>query len=328
MTNFVSSSKMFFDDIKKRLADPEPFFLSRIGGSDTDAVVDYLQLAKSDKSALRAHLRKHLPRVSLFNGFYDLVQPEQSYFDYINCLFKTYVRTTTCTLCNPQLLSLYFPDVLHEAFFVEDFENKEGFKRLMSAVERESPNATFYPYQFIERIVFGDDTLFRAFSDALDGQTILVVSPFAESIRANFVNRHQFFRRNYKYPDFHLELVNTPITYSGLPRAMYPHDNWFSTLAALKSDISGKTFDVALLSCGSYAIPLGEHIKTEIGKKAIYVGGVLQLFFGIMGRRYEGPFIADQINSKHFIYPLERERYLKFITIHEKMAKEAFGAYF
>ena len=109
---------------------------------------------------------------------------------------------------------------------------------------------------------------------------------------------------------------------------MYPHDNWFSTLKALKSAISKKAFDIALLSCGSYAIPLGEHVKLELGRKAIYVGGVLQLYFGIMGRRYDNPFFADQVNRDRFIFPLEREQYLKHIEISPGLAREGFGAYF
>jgi hypothetical protein len=74
-------------------------------------------------------------------------------------------------------------------------------------------------------------------------------------------------------------------------------------------------------------MPLGVHIERNLRRKAVYVGGVLQLFFGIAGRRY-GKFFLDQINSENFIFPLERERFLKVISIHEKTPKEAFGAYF
>lgn len=48
-------------------------------------------------------------------------------------------------------------------------------------------------------------------------------------------------------------------------------------------------FDVALLSCGTYAHFLGEYIK-NIGKKSIYIGGVLPLHFGIFGDRYIGRY--------------------------------------
>jgi len=73
---------------------------------------------------------------------------------------------------------------------------------------------------------------------------------------------------------------------------------------------------------------LGVHIERTLHRKAVYVGGVLQLYFGIMGRRYQNPFFLDQINMENFISPLERERYLKFVTISDETAKETFGAYF
>jgi hypothetical protein len=96
----------------------------------------------------------------------------------------------------------------------------------------------------------------------------------------------------------------------------------------MKSEIAKIEFDVALLACGSYAMPLGDFVASEMRKKAIYVGGILQLIFGIMGRRYENPFFTDQINAEKFIYPVEGQRYLKHVKITPQMAKEAFAAYF
>jgi len=143
----------------------------------------------------------------------------------------------------------------------------------------------------------------------------------------NFKNRHQFFG-NYSYPDFSLLTYNTPITYEGLPEEFYPDADWFETLARMKREISDLDFDIALLSCGSYAMPLGIFIRDVLLKKAIYVGGCLQLFFGVMGRRYENPFFLDQINATAFIHPVERDRFLAHCTIGPETAREAFGAYF
>jgi hypothetical protein len=157
---------------------------------------------------------------------------------------------------------------------------------------------------------------------------VLVVSPFAESISQNFANRHSFFKHNYIYPEFTLKLINSPITYSGLPEHMYPHDNWQTTVLYLQGEIAATDFDIALLSCGSYAMPLGIYIAEVLQRKAIYVGGVLQLYFGIIGRRYENPWFVGQINRECFIPPIERERYMKFVKVHDHTAREAFGAYF
>jgi len=170
-------------------------------------------------------------------------------------------------------------------------------------------------------------TLFNAFAVGLAGKTVLVVSPFSRSIEANFDNRFSFFK-NYYYPRFNLVTMNTPITYSGLPLEFYPHNDWFETLASLKEVVRTQRFDIALLACGSYAVPLGRYIEKELGRQAIYVGGVLQLFFGIMGRRYDNQFFLDQINLERFIWPVEKDRYFEHVTIDTNSPREAFGAYF
>jgi hypothetical protein len=51
-------------------------------------------------------------------------------------------------------------------------------------------------------------------------------------------------------------------------------------------EISKIKFDVALIAAGAYGLPLASKIK-ESGKVAIHIGGVLQLFFGIRGGRFD-----------------------------------------
>jgi hypothetical protein len=164
-------------------------------------------------------------------------------------------------------------------------------------------------------------------AETLVGRRVLVVSPFSKSIEINFKNRFSFFA-NYEYPDFNLQTYNAPITYAGLPNEFYPHEDWFETLYHMKEDIQKLDFDVAFLSCGSYALPLGNFIKEDLHRHAIYVGGILQLLFGVMGRRYENEFFLRQINREKFILPVEGAEFLKHVSITPETAREAFGAYF
>jgi len=41
-----------------------------------------------------------------------------------------------------------------------------------------------------------------------------------------------------------------------------------------------------LASCGGYGMPICDFLVQELGVSAIYVGGALQLFFGVMGSRW------------------------------------------
>jgi hypothetical protein len=317
----------FYGNALRYFSGPTPVFMARIGGSDTDAVVDYYQAKLGGVEQPPASRARYLDLVKRYNGFYDLTDSADSFERYCETLLACYHGATQMVFCNYQLLSLYFRKWIHPQFARDDFENKAGCELLVKSMNAAPQIMECYPYPFIERVVFDGWTLFRAFSAVLPGKKVLVVSPFAESITGNFHNRRSFFR-DYTYPEFDLVTYNTPITYSGLPPELYPDSSWHETLARMQREVAALDFDIALLSCGSYALPLGEFIARKCGKHAVYVGGVLQLYFGVMGRRYVNPFFLDQINREAFITPVEGEKYLKYGTIDATTATEALGAYF
>ena len=77
------------------------------------------------------------------------------------------------------------------------------------------------------------------------------------------------------------------------------------------NDISKIDFDIALLGCGGYGLPLCNFIKINLQKSAIYVGGGLQLLFGIMGKRWENISMWKQIikeNNTNFVIPIKDEK--------------------
>ncbi len=321
--NWQQASK----ELEGLLSSKNPFFLNRVGGSDTNAIAKYLALKEggilsSENSGILWHKR----RTAEYNGFYDKSNNTETFFRYCDELLAGYRASTHLCMCNSQLLSLYFPTIINKKFLLTDIENGDDLRNLIAYITRDSQK-TFYFYQLIEALTSNRWTLFSLFSTSLADKKVLVISPFSQSIRKNFHNRKAFFK-DYRYPDFQLLTLDTPITYSGLPSELYPDSDWFETLQWLKTEISKIDFDIALLSCGSYAVPLGVYAETVLKKKAVYVGGVLQLYFGILGRRYEGAFFNERINVDKFIYPLEREKYMKYTTLGEKAAKEAFGAYF
>ena len=54
----------------------------------------------------------------------------------------------------------------------------------------------------------------------------------------------------------------------------------------MECEIDKADFDVALIGCGAYGFPLAAHCK-RIGKQGIHIGGSLQLYFGIKGKRWD-----------------------------------------
>ena len=61
--------------------------------------------------------------------------------------------------------------------------------------------------------------------------------------------------------------------------------DWIKALEYMKHEISLIDFEIAILGCGAYGLPLSVHIK-DMGRQALHLGGTTQLLFGIMGSRW------------------------------------------
>lgn len=132
-------------------------------------------------------------------------------------------------------------------------------------------------------------------SAVLKHRRVLVIHPFTESIRRQFqLNRCKLFANQEVLPEMDLEVLAPPQTLAPLTAG---YGNWMEALDALVEDVLQHEFEVALLGCGAYGLPLGAAIK-DAGKQAIHLGGALQVMFGIRGRRWEQiPAVAELMND-------------------------------
>jgi hypothetical protein len=128
---------------------------------------------------------------------------------------------------------------------------------------------------------------------ALEGKKVLVISPFTESIQKQFANINSVFP-DYNFHNFQLKTLKSPMTIN----TNYPAvKSWFELVNEIKTKMDQIDFDIALVSAGSYSYPLAHYAK-KLGKIGIHAGGGLQLFFGIMGKRWEkSDHLFDIVNS-------------------------------
>lgn len=118
----------------------------------------------------------------------------------------------------------------------------------------------------------------------LEGKKVVVVHPFAELIETQYLNKRELlFKNKSVLPKFELRTVKAVQSIGG---ECNNFENWFEALEWMKSEISKKDYDIALIGCGAYGFPLAAYVK-RAGKKAVHLGGVLQLLFGIKGSRWE-----------------------------------------
>jgi len=67
-------------------------------------------------------------------------------------------------------------------------------------------------------------------------------------------------------------------------------------------------FDTALVSCGGFGMPICDFIYTKLGSSAVYVGGGLQLFFGILGSRWADNPTIQKLRNPYWRFPLDSDK--------------------
>ena len=123
----------------------------------------------------------------------------------------------------------------------------------------------------------------RPWTLALKGKRVLVVHPFNKSINEQYLTKDDLFDNKDILPDFDLITLKAVQSVAG---AKVPYKDWFEALKYMEDIISTIDFDVCILGCGAYGLPLAAHVK-RLGKKAVHLGGGTQLLFGIKGKRWE-----------------------------------------
>ena len=118
---------------------------------------------------------------------------------------------------------------------------------------------------------------------ALRGKKVLVVHPFTESIKLQHSRNDKIFENPDVFPEYEISLLKAVQSNAG---AIVPYKDWFEALKWMEDQISKIDFDIAIIGCGAYGLPLAAHIK-RLGKKAIHLGGGSQLLFGIKGKRWD-----------------------------------------
>ena len=156
----------------------------------------------------------------------------------------------------------------------------------------------------------------------LAGKTVLVIHPFADTIRSQYENyRDKLHKSADVLPLFELKTIKSVFTAGGERDNRF--SDWFEALDYMHSESRKIDYDVALIGCGAYGFPLAARIKKD-GKVAVHMGGSLQLLFGIKGSRWEqGLDRGANLYNEYWTYAAHSERPQNFALIEGKSYWEA-----
>lgn len=139
------------------------------------------------------------------------------------------------------------------------------------------------------------------FTSALKGKKVLVIHPLAKTIESQYNKREKLFKNENILPEFSLKTLKAIQTSGGAVDNRFK--DWFEALKYMHEETLKIDFDIALIGCGAYGIPLASLIKQD-GKSSIYMGGVTQMLFGIKGARWDSHPIASRLYNEFWVYPM------------------------
>lgn len=258
------------DAIKQELLAEKPSFVARFGWTELDAIIAYTCGIEDD-------VRFGIIVKFILRNFID--NPN---------LLKTASGFFSNDLNNVKRFCKHQMDMMGEIDIYGSWMKQEQFvEKFLNRAIKVSVRSLFDP--FAE----------RPWTEALEGKRVLIVHPFASSFKHQYERRELLFQNKKYLPDFHLETYRPVQIVSKEDRRF---KTWWDALRVMKADIEAIEFDVALLGCGAFGHPLCSHIK-NIGRKAVYMGGDLQMMFGIYGSRWEG----HPLLNSNWIRPLEQD---------------------
>src|SRR5262249_34609688 len=164
------------------------------------------------------------------------------------------------------------------------------------------PNAAFTQLAYLEPWAVHAAGA-QPWTQALAGKTVLVVHPFVGSIRPQYGRRCKIKPVSDILPDFTLTNIRRLVTFVGSADA----SSWEGNLRGLMGKVAREPFDVALIGCGAYGLPLGAFVK-QLGRVAIHLGGATQLLFGIRGNRWDQRPDFVHLMDDSWVRPLQSEQ--------------------
>lgn len=147
---------------------------------------------------------------------------------------------------------------------------------------------------------------------ALEGQSVCVVSSFAESMKGQRLKREEIW--DDKAASILPEGVSwhfvrsyfCPLIAKG--KCEWPEGilSWKGAVDYLEREVIATGSRVVLLGCGGLAMPLAGRLK-KAGKIVIVMGGSIQILFGIMGRRWDTHDVISGFYTPGWVSPREDE---------------------
>lgn len=255
--------------IYKKLLDNTPFFVGRLGSNELECMTEYYYLLNRDISKANCYHDNLKVVMKHGAGFYP---PKDAYLDKMVQMYTQDLKQMDLIW---NMWFSRFENMLYEQF-------TDSKQKIAIYCE------TAFPYDIA-----------NPWTAALKEKKVLVIHPFEKSIRQNYKIKDKLHKNVNFLPNFQLLTIKS---IQSAADEIPEYDNWFDALNAMQQKIDSIDFDIALIGAGAYGLPLAAYCK-RIGKKALQIGGRLQLYFGIRGK----VFNKLNVYNTYWTFPKKEE---------------------
>jgi hypothetical protein len=237
--------------IKSIIESNKPFFIGRIAGCELKIAYNFLKGNYLDVSE---------DLLELENNAGIKISDNNSLNKYINDLIKSYENSTIIAEWETE---------------GKVFAHTGIGQKLIVSRTQNTPKIdarSLEPYYFKEN-----------WMPSLKGKRILIVHPFSKTLMKQVPNIKEIFPEKSWFEDCDIQFAQPPLTLAG----NHQNKDWQEHLNPFLESLSElKDFDIALIAAGGYGMLISDYIYTKLNKSVMYIGGALQLFFGVIGKRW------------------------------------------
>ena len=240
----------------------EPFVIGKFGSTELDAVNEVIK----NKLGLGKIKSKRIENLVTLSGF----------FPDTGLDFKRFAEFNLGLYPDVDILAIW--NLRLEDYVVRNYMKKTALSKLI----------------FLEPYYFE-----KPWTLALEGKKILVIHPFANTIKSQYKKRQFLFENPHILPEFQLNTIKAVQTIAGNKSEF---ENWFHAFDYMYQKALTEDFDLAIIGCGAYGLPLAIKLK-QAGKQAIHLGGATQVLFGIKGTRWDTHPVISKLYNEYWVRP-------------------------
>lgn len=264
--------------ILERQSENKPFFIGRLSGNETRLTGNILS-----NQMLQPDL--------ICNMLYGAGISFQSAID-----VSVFVKSYNSSVSKCDMLGIWTGNMREQA------------KEYYTFIDKMYPNLPRIAAQAMEPYYYMNNPQYN-FGKIFKGKRVLIITSHYETTKHQLPKNDVLFEKPIFDPTTEFYVYKPPQQNGG------NHDNesWIHHLEIMKRDllrIKNKKFkfDIALVSCGGFGMIISNYIYSELSASAMYLGGALQIYFGIMGNRWNSNERILKHKNEHWTRPMEIDK--------------------